>query len=83
MAKKDDDKRGIGLVGAAERAPLTQGKDGSIPVALETDEEDLTVPDATEVDGEPTERQDVPSPIAEEAEDRPVPTGERTIERVR
>jgi hypothetical protein len=83
MAKKDDDKRGLGLVGAAERAPLTQGKDGSIPVTLEDDDDDLTRPDPTEVDGAPTERQDIPSPIAEAPEEQPVPTGEKTIERVR
>ncbi|MDP2305146.1 MAG: hypothetical protein Q8P18_03885 [Pseudomonadota bacterium] len=70
--------RSVGLIGAAVRAPLSQGRDGSFPLELEGD--DLTEPPGpTRVRGEPTEPT-VHSPTSNHVEPRPVATGECTVE---
>ena len=88
MRRKDDvperpeehEDHGPGLIGAAVRAPLSQGRDGSFPVELEGD--DLAEPHTPkEVRGEPTEPV-IPAPTTDHIEPRPVATGECTVESV-
>jgi len=73
------DPRMGGLVGAAERAPLTQGRDASVPLELEGD--DLTAPPETPrmVRGAPTEPA-LHAPTTTEVDPLPVATGEPTVE---
>lgn len=71
------------VVGAAVRAPLSQGRDGSFPVEVEG--VDLTLPtreDRRDVRGAPTEST-THSPTTTHIEERPVATGETTVEDVR
>lgn len=80
---EEEDDRGIpGLVGAAVGAPLSQGREGSIP--LEVGGFDLTVPaeeDDVVVRGEPTEPT-LHSPTTRQVERQPLATGEVTVEDV-
>lgn len=71
------------VVGAAVRAPLSQGREGSFPVELEG--VDLTLPadeDRRDVRGAPTEAT-THAPTTTHIEERPVATGETTVEDVR
>jgi hypothetical protein len=69
---------GPGLVGAAVRAPLSQGRDGSLP--LELDGDDLAEPHVPEeARGEPIEPV-LHAPTTTHIEPRPVATGECTVE---
>lgn len=89
MARRTEDERGdpgapddreesVGLVGAAVRAPLSQGRDGSFPLELEGD--DLAEPHHVErVRGEPVESA-VHAPTTTHIEPKPVATGECTVE---
>lgn len=85
MKRGDDDagrsRRVGGLFGAAEGAPLTQGRNGSLP--LELDGDDLTVPpEAAETErGAPTEPL-VHAPTTVRVDPLPVATGEPTVETV-
>jgi hypothetical protein len=77
-----EEERGIGLIGAAVHAPLSQGRDGSFPFELDGD--DLTEPPTADerrdrVRGEPTEPA-LHSPTTTHIEPRPLATGECTVE---
>jgi len=77
---EDEADHGPGLVGAAVRAPLSQGRDGSLP--LELDGDDLTEPHVPEeAHGEPIEPV-LHAPTTTHIEPRPVATGECTVETV-
>jgi hypothetical protein len=71
--------RGIGLIGAAEGAPLSQGRDGSLPVELEGTDVTEPPPADEPVAGEPTEPE-IHAPTTTHVEPRPVATGECTVE---
>ncbi len=77
--EREDPERAGGLVGAAVRAPLTQGRDASFPLELEGD--DLAEPPEEQriVRGEPTEPV-IHAPTTTVLDPRPVATGECTIE---
>ncbi len=75
---RDDADRGVGLIGAAEGAPLSQGRDGSLPV--EFDGVDIAVPEVPErIRGEPVEPA-LHAPTTDHVEPLPVATGECTVE---
>ncbi|MES2643630.1 MAG: hypothetical protein V4850_29360 [Myxococcota bacterium] len=79
-APPHEEERGVGLIGAAVHAPLSQGRDGSFPFELDGD--DLTEPPDEQperVRGEPTEPA-LHSPTTTHIEPRPVATGECTVE---
>jgi hypothetical protein len=76
--EEEDPPRGVGAVGAAEGAPLSQGLGGSLPLPL--DGEDLTNPVVEEkVRGEPVEPL-FHAPTTTEIDPLPVATGECTVE---
>lgn len=78
----DQETHTVGLIGAAEHAPLSQGRDGSFPLQLEGDdlaEPPEDKPEERLVRGEPTEPL-IHAPTTTHIEPRPVATGECTVE---